>query len=123
HTHSSLAPVAVVLGGLLLRLHRVSYQSLWYDESLSVSLSELPVADIVSKLLADPSTNTYPPLHFLTLHVWFNFFGVGATQARLLSVLFGTGAVLVAYLLAKRLFNRECALFSATLVAVSQLGI
>jgi len=65
----------------------------------------------------------HPPLHSVLVHWWFNLFGVGVPQARVLSAIFGTLAVAALYWLGVLLFDRRTALFASLLLAVSQLGI
>lgn len=113
-------PSAVVLLGLSLRIYRIDHQSLWGDEAFSLTVSRLPLGDMTSKLVQD---FVHPPLHYYMLHGWFELFGFGAFQARLLSAVLGTLAVVMIYLLARYLFDRRTALLSALLLAVSQLGV
>lgn len=57
------------------------------------------------------------------LRAWLKLFGFGVLQARLLSTIFGTLAILMIYLLARYLFGPPTAALSSLLLAVSQLGI
>lgn len=115
--------IGVVAVGFILRLYRLDHQSLWYDEALSVTLSRLPLAQITEALLQGQDTNTYPPLYFYMLHGWFEVFGATSFQARLSSALFGTLAIPAIYWLGRRLFDPTVGMFSAILLAVSQLGV
>ncbi len=112
---------AVVVAGLLLRLYRLDNQSVWSDEAFSLSATRLPLPQMQEKIV-EFSWN-HPPLHYLLLHVWLRWFGFGPWQARLLSVLFGTLAVAMMYLLARYVFDRRTAVVAASLLAVSQLGV
>jgi uncharacterized membrane protein len=107
----------------LLRIYHIDHQSLWYDEALSLTLSQPPLGQITDKLVQDLHINTYPPLYFYTLYAWFKLFGFGVFQARLLSAVYGTLAIVMIYFLARYLFGHQVALFSALLLAVSQLGV
>lgn len=64
-----------------------------------------------------------PPLHYYILHFWFKLVGFGTYQSRLLSVVFGTLAIVAGYFLADYLFDRRTASITALLLAVSQLGV
>src|SRR3990172_4214446 len=83
-------PSAVVFLGLALRMYRIDHQSLWGDEAFSLTVSRLPLSDMTGKLVRD---FVHPPLHYYMLHAWFKWFGFGGFQARLLSAVFGTLAV------------------------------
>ena len=117
---SLLAPAVIVLLGLFLRLYHLDYQSLWDDEVFSLSVCSLPITEMNPILVADV---VHPPLHYYVLHVWSKLFGSVPFQARLLSVIFGTLAIAVIYLLAKYLFDARTANLSAALLAVSQISI
>lgn len=110
----------IVAIGLLLRIYRLGYQSLWHDESLSVTQSLLPAGEMIGVLIQE---FYHPPLYFALLNIWFRLFGMGDVQARLISVIFGTLAVAVIYVLARYLFGRQVGFLSALLLAISQLGI
>ena len=110
----------VVLLGLLLRIYHIDHQSIWYDEAFSLTVSRLSLSEITNKLIQD---FVHPPLHYFALHAWFELFGFGTLQARLMSAAFSTFAVVMIYLLTTYLFGHRAALFSALLLAVSQLGV
>lgn len=110
----------VLLLGLALRLYRLDWQSLWYDEVFSVTLSHLSWPAMHAELIKDV---VHPPLHYYVLHLWMVLFGQGEFQARLLSVVFGTLSIGAIYLLARYLFDERAALVSALLLAVSQTAI
>src|SRR5262249_6070059 len=117
---SWVIPACIVLFGLALRLYRLDHQSYWGDEVFTLALIKLPWAGMHAAMVKDV---VHPPLHYYLLHEWCRMFGLGTLQGRLLSVIFGTLAIPALYFLAKLLFNRETALVSALLLAVSQVGI
>jgi len=113
-------PVLVALFGFALRMLYLNHESVSGDEAFSMSVSQLPLHEMMRTLVED---YVHPPLHYFVLRGWFKVLGYGLFQARLLSVVFGTLAVVFLYLLAEYLFDRRTALLSALLLAVSQLGI
>jgi uncharacterized membrane protein len=115
-----LIPLAIVLLGLSLRLYRIDSESIGYDEAFSLSLTQMPWDAMVAKIVQD---FVHPPLHYFMLRAWLKLFGFGVLQARLLSTIFGTLAILMIYLLARYLFGPPTAALSSLLLAVSQLGI
>jgi uncharacterized membrane protein len=115
-----VAPSAVFLLGLALRVAYISHESVGFDEAFSITVSRLPLHEMFRQLVAD---FVHPPLHYLVLRGWFRLFGFGILQARLLSALFSTLAVVVLYVFASYFFSRRTALLSALLLAVSQVAI
>jgi uncharacterized membrane protein len=110
HT-SSLAPYLVVLIlGVALRFLNFNFQSLWYDEVFSVVFSSSPTTE---QLFATLRGDFHPPLYFLTLRAWLHFFGAHDTAARLLSVLIGSSALVIVWLVI-----RECLAGSARITAL-----
>jgi len=115
-----VAPVLVLLVALGLRLYRLDWQSLWYDEIFAVTVSHLSWPAMHAELVKDI---VHPPLHYYLLHLWMGLVGTGPAQARLLSVLFGTLSVGAIFALGRYLFDRRTAILSALLLAISQTGI
>ena len=111
---------AITLLGFVLRLYRLDSQSIWYDEVFALSVSRFPFAQMHKALIQDL---VHPPLHYYVLREWFRAFGFGVFQGRLLSVLFGTLAIVMIYVLADYLFDHRAALLSAVLLAFSQLAV
>ena len=114
-----LALGGVILLALGLRLTRLNFQPLWWDEGWSVYFA---AAD-VSTLLELTAVDIHPPLYYLLLRAWSEVVGWGAPSARLLSVLIGTAAVPLLYLAGRRLFGRRAGLLAAALLAISPLHV
>lgn len=121
HFVEALIVTAIASLGLGLRLFRLDYQGLWYDEARSVYVSRLTFSEMIQSIV-EVSWN-HPPLYYYTLRLWYLMFGSGDFQARLLSVIFGTLSIVLIYILARTLFDRWTAIVAAFLLAVSQLGI
>ncbi len=113
-------PGLMFLFAFVLRMLYLNHESVSGDEAFSMSVSQLPLKQMLAALVQD---FVHPPLHYFVLRGWFKLFGFGLFQARLLSVIFGTLAVVSLYLLAEYLFDRRTALLSAVLMSVSQLAI
>jgi 4-amino-4-deoxy-L-arabinose transferase-like glycosyltransferase len=110
----------ITLVAFALRFYRIDFQSVWHDELFALGVSRLPFAEMHRVLIEDL---VHPPLHYYLLHGWFQIFGYGPLQARMLSLIFGVLAVLMLYVLARYLFGLTTALLSAFLLAVSQVTI
>lgn len=111
----TLAALAVV--ALSLRVYHLGTESLWLDETASVSIASRPLV----KVLAGELTN--PPLYYLLLHFWITIFGAAEATIRWLSVWPSVGAVLLTYLLGRRLYDHRIATLAAGLMAISPYQI
>lgn len=118
-TKYSLALLAIILLGLVLRVYHLAAQSLWWDEVFSALVSTQALPRIVSVT----STDIHPPLYYFLLHYWEDLFGTSDFAVRSLSVLFGVGAIPMIYVLGRRLFDEEVGIVSALILAVSSFNI
>lgn len=88
----------LLMAGLLfmafaLRLYRLDYQSIWWDEGISLHLGTSSFGDIIR----DRQNNIHPPLYFFILKAWLSLVGVSAFTGRYLSVLAGLLQVAIVY--------------------------
>ncbi|HVS02684.1 MAG TPA: glycosyltransferase family 39 protein [Thermoanaerobaculia bacterium] len=118
------APAAVVALTLLataLRLHRLTFQSLWFDELFGVVFShpERSLAEIV----AIYATDFHPLLYPLLLHAWMELLGATELAARLLSALAGIASIPAMYGLGWALGGRGVGLAAALLTAVNPFHV
>ena len=107
--------------GAGLRLHHLTFQSLWLDELFSVvfSRSDLPVAEIVRVYADDVHPVGYP----LLLHSWLGFFGDTDSAARALSALLGILGIGVMYVVGRWAVSARVGLAAAFLTAVNAFHI
>jgi 4-amino-4-deoxy-L-arabinose transferase-like glycosyltransferase len=113
-----VATFAIVFLALLLRFAGLGRESLWYDEAFTLRFASRSFGAMMALLVREAWD---PPLYPTTIWAWVRLVGVGDWQARLVSVIFGTLAVLALHGLARRLFDRRTADLAAALAAVSQL--
>lgn len=112
--------ILILIAALILRLINLR-QSLWLDEAISVTaVQQFSLNEILSKFI---TYDVHPPLYYLLLKVWGNFFGYSEVSMRMPSVLFGVGIVILSYLIAKKLFSVQTALIAAVFVTVNPLLI
>lgn len=98
--------VTLLLVSLLVRLHQLSFDSLFMDELRQVRY----YANDFGDLLADAAGMHQSPLDLWIGKIFF-FFSDSDFSARLPAALFGTGSVLVFYALSVRLANVRIAFF------------
>ena len=110
----------VVLGlGFLLRLFHLGYQSIWYDEGVSLYLARQSVGQLIQHTAGD----IHPPLYYLLLHFWLGLAGDSEFAAAFVSVFWGLLLVALLYWAGCRLYDRAVGGAAALLVAVSTYQI
>ena len=117
-----LALSALLLGGLLLRSGRLSWQPLWWDEGYSVYFA----TETLSQMFWLTARDIHPPLYYALLHGWIALLGGPEPLVlRTLSVFIGFLALPTMYWLAATFFptRRRTALLALTLLLVSPIHI
>jgi 4-amino-4-deoxy-L-arabinose transferase-like glycosyltransferase len=109
----------IVLLTLGLRLARLTFQPLWWDEGWSVYFATTGV----SSMLRLTAVDIHPPLYYLLLHLWVAMLGAGPIALRLLSVCIGTATVPLLYTAGRQLFGKKAGLLAASLLALSPFHI
>lgn len=90
--------VGLLLIAFALRLFRLDYQSLWWDEGISLHLATTTWAEIVR----DRLNNIHPPLYFFILKGWLALVGVSAFTGRYLSALASLAQVALVFAAARQ---------------------
>jgi mannosyltransferase len=111
---------AFVALGVLLRVYDLAGESLWRDEVWSIDFARLDIPHLLDRLR---SFDVHPPLYYLLLHYWLILWGESEFATRMLSVLFGSLAIIWSYLVAARLFNPTVGVFTALLVTTSEFQV
>lgn len=109
----------ITLLALTLRLLRLSFQPLWWDEGWSLYFATTDVGAMLELTAVD----IHPPLYYLLLHVWLRFLGTSPIVARLLSVCIGTATVPLLYTTGRRLLGDKGGLLAACLLAMSPFHV
>jgi mannosyltransferase len=111
--------VLVFLVAFALRLYRLGYQSLWYDEAVSMNLATKDLVGLTQHTAGD----IHPPLYYYLLHFWILAAGRGEFSAAFPSLIFGMLLVAGCYRLGTELYDRRAGLLAAFLVAVSPFNL
>ncbi|WP_162502457.1 glycosyltransferase family 39 protein [Treponema endosymbiont of Eucomonympha sp.] len=109
----------IVLFGFALRINGYNRYSAWGDEIDAAAKWGNPSLPFFTTF-ADPGN---PPLHFMLLRFCFTLFGWSQETARLISVVFGTLAIISVYFCVKPFSNKLTALLSAFFMAISSYAI
>ena len=91
--------ILVLWAALGLRLHRLDYQDIWWDEARNIDVATRPLGEVATA----PELDIHPPLYFYTLHAWTRLAGDSPFATRFLSVWFGLLTVALTYQLGRRL--------------------
>lgn len=111
--------VGILAIGLALRCIALQERSIAYDDAFSYFLAQQDLSKIITGTAAD----TMPPLYYFLLHGWIGLGGSQLWWLRLLSVGLNLGAVIVLYLLVRRIAGETAGLWAAFLGAISPLQI
>nr|ALV85542.1 dolichyl-phosphate-mannose-protein mannosyltransferase [uncultured bacterium pA1] len=114
---------AIVALGVALRLINIGAEPYWGDEVLSLDIvRHFPSIPEMLRYLSQ--VEFHPPLYYLMLHFWMPLFGEAEAGTRSLSVLFGAGTIVVAYVAGMRIFSdRKAALVAAFVTAILPMQI
>lgn len=107
---------AIVIVATFLRLYRLDFQSLWYDELHSVVATH---PDQSFAALVEYCKTDQPPAFFLLLHGWFKLFAYTEWWGRLLAALIGVAGVVAAFLLGKEMVGTRAGLLAALITATN----
>ncbi len=108
--------IIITILAALLRLPTIGIESMWYDETFSVWLARLPLANLLSATAGD----VHPPLWYVIEWAVGAVFGYSAIAMRLVSALAGIALVPAVYRLALSFdFDRRRALAAAALTAIA----
>lgn len=117
--HDAAGLLLATLIAFWARWHGIAAEPLWFDELLTWRRAIQPPAE----LIADAFSGAHYPLYFLVVAGWVALFDDSAAQLRAPSVLFGTLAVPVAFLVARDLAGRAAGHAAALLTALSPFAI
>lgn len=111
--------IAILFLGSILRFYNLGYASIWYDEAVSWDQSRHSLYKMLVMTLND---NT-PPLHNFILFFVIHTFGDTEFLLRLPSALFGAANIIAIYWVGNLFANRNVALISSFLLAISGFHI
>ncbi len=95
-----------------LRLYRLGFQSVWWDEGRNINAAMQSLARIPHA----PGVDIHPPLYFYLLHFWMPLAGRSEFAIRFLSTWLGMLTLPLLYILGREIFDRKVGLL-ALLVA------
>jgi uncharacterized membrane protein len=106
--------------GTFLRLYKLDFQGLWYDELHSIIPTD--PANSVSSIIEYCKTDQ-PPAFFLYLHYVFKIFGYSENAGRIASAFIGVACIPAIYFLARECKNNTVGLAAALIVSFNYFSI
>ncbi len=111
--------VLILLLAFALRLYRLGFQSIWWDEGHSITVARHSLAAIPTL----PAMDVHPPFYFYLLHFWMDWAGGSEFALRFLSLLFGLLTVAILYRLGEEMADPAVGLLAAGIGALSPMYI
>jgi len=116
------AILAIVLAGLMLRLHQLARHDFWADEVLTIEIAS-GVYSGQGQAFYHSAVEKNPPFYYALIRQWLHLFGPGEFSLRFFSVLFSVLAVFFIYKLGVLFFDKVIALIAAGLIAFSPFQV
>jgi mannosyltransferase len=110
-----LLPLFLIVLNFVLKGFFLGSNSLGGDEPFSVYYSQQSLGNLFEIFQAENN----PPLHFLILHYWIDFFGISEISVRIPSLIFSSFTVLFIYKIGLRFFNSRVAIIASILFTFS----
>ncbi|KAB0493901.1 glycosyltransferase family 39 protein [Pseudomonas vancouverensis] len=108
------AMLLVLTLAILTRFYGLTASAIWGDEGSSLLMARYDLTDIWSHAAHD----VHPPLYFMLLHGWIEWFGEGIFSIRSLSALPGIAAVMLGMWLVRLIANPRAALLAGVMLAL-----
>jgi len=112
------AILAIFVLGCLLRIYGLGFKSLWYDEAALLFEANKNFIQLFNINIE----GIHPPLYRLIMHFWL-FLGSGDVMARIPSLFFSLGCIILGYKTARLIFGKPTALWVALFIAVSPFQV
>lgn len=113
-----IIPLSILLLNVIYKILFLGARDITIDEPFTLFYSQMPLREIFHML---PGENN-PPLHFLLMHAWISIFGIDPFQARLLSLMAGTGSALLIYFIGVRNFSIPVGITASLLFTFSNFN-
>jgi uncharacterized membrane protein len=116
---SAIWVTLLTLLAFVLRVWRLDFQPLWWDEGWTVYFATSAAGEMIARTAID----IHPPFYYLLLHLWVAVAGPSAASVRFFSVLVGTASIPLLFLVGRHLFGQKAALIATLILAVAPFHI
>ncbi|MEH1852488.1 MAG: glycosyltransferase family 39 protein [Nostoc sp.] len=111
--------ILVFLSGLL-RFFMLSSQSLWYDEGLTLTNSDVSTfQESISRVRNISNSDRFQPLYFIVMFWWRQLFGESEFALRSLSTILGIGSNVILFFTALRIYGKKHAFWTLLILTFS----
>ena len=97
----------------------ISTWSIWFDEAFTAYLVRFNYVDIARYT----ATDVHPPLYYWVVKAWTSLWGTSELAFRSFSMVCGALAIVLGFVLIKKLFGKRAAVLGAWLMALSPMFI
>jgi 4-amino-4-deoxy-L-arabinose transferase-like glycosyltransferase len=111
--------LVVTFLALVLRIIRLGFRPLWWDEGWTVYFATADVPAMIARTAID----IHPPFYYLVLHLWTLIAGSSVISVRLFSALVGALSIPVIFMLGRRLFDLRVGIMAALVMALAPFQI
>lgn len=112
---------ALTLAALALRLYQLGYSDLTFDESASIFIARMPLAEMLPYLLR--AFHEHPPGYYVLLAGWLQLVGDSEVALRWLSVFIGTLSIPLMYQLGRAVLSERAGWLAALILTVTPVHI
>ncbi|MDH7487171.1 MAG: glycosyltransferase family 39 protein [Anaerolineae bacterium] len=109
----------ILWGAFALRLYRLDFQDIWWDEARNIDVASRPLAQIATAGELD----IHPPLYFYLLHGWMRLAGESPFAIRFLSTAFGLLTLPLLYQLGRAGGGRLAGALAAAVGALAPFAL
>ncbi len=102
-----------------IKLINLDKNDIAIDEPFSIYHAQMGIGEIISAL----TRGNNPPLFEIILHYWIKIVGINPFQVRLLPFIFSCMAVIFVFLIGRRFYSRQTAIFAALFYSFSNFQI
>ena len=107
--------IVLMLAAFAVRIYRLGFQSIWWDEGHSIQMASAPIARIPTL----PGMDVHPPGFFAMLHGWMAIAGRSEFSLRYLSLVFSVLTVALLVHFGRRMGGWRVGLTAGWLAALS----
>ncbi len=118
-TRTSVGLLVIIYVAFMLRVIRLDFQPLWWDEGWTLYFATADVPTMIARTAID----IHPPFYYLILHLWTLVAGSSAISVRLFSALVGIVSVPLIFVVGRRLFGVRVGIMAALAMALAPLQI
>jgi uncharacterized membrane protein len=119
-----VAVILIIVISIFLRFFLLDNQSLWYDEGVSLILSDkTSVKENLSRILSRNGSDKYQSLYYLILFYWRSAFGNTEFAIRSLSAILGVSSVITIFFTTLRIYGKNHAIWSSLILGFSSFGV